>query len=462
MASIEKVIENGICVGCGGCGTATKGRIPIRLSTRGIYQADISNATDADKEIASRVCPFTDESKDEDQIAAEVFDAKLQYDPRLGRYLNMYAGRVTDDKLIPGSSSGGITSWLVCQLLERGEIDGVVHVGFTETPMFGYVVSHSIDDVMGRRKSQYHPASFAKALAQIKGDGKRYALVGVPCAIKSARLAAAEDGELAQQIKFFVGIVCGHLKSTAYAESFAWQVGVPPEKLERVDFRIKDPALTSRQYRFGALEKGTDVMKEAPTLGLVGGNWGHAVFQLDACNYCDDIFAETADVVIGDAWLSKYEIDWRGTNVVVTRNDVIDNILADGVAGGEVGLDNLDTDSVARTQGGNFRHRREGLAVRLADDQAAGRWSPKKRVQPSYEDTTEERIAIVRRRRVLSEKSHDIFIEAKQKKDLNVYLDAIRPMLESYQAVTKMAFTTRVRNKAQREMWKIIRKLQRS
>ncbi|MFB2580909.1 Coenzyme F420 hydrogenase/dehydrogenase, beta subunit C-terminal domain [Herbiconiux sp. P15] len=461
MTTIDQVVESGSCVGCGGCGAATSGRIPVRLTMRGIYQADLTGVSEADKTIGSRVCPFADESKNEDEVAAEVFEPSMPHDSRIGKYKGMYAGRVSDDAAIPGSSSGGITSWLLTQLLERGEVDGVIHVGPTEAALFGYVVSRSVDDVMGRRKSQYHPASFAETLKSVRGDGLRYAIVGVPCAIKSARHVAAEDAVIAGQLKYFVGIVCGHLKSTAYAESFAWQVGVAPDDLATVDFRIKNPEKTSRQYSFGAKSKQTGEWSEAETLSLVGGNWGHAVFQLDACNYCDDIFAETADVVIGDAWLSKYEIDWRGTNVVVTRNDVIDSILAEGAASKAVGLDVLDTDSVAKTQGGNFRHRREGLAVRLADDDAAGKWHPTKRVAPKYSHVTDDRVDIIRKRRSLSAKSHGMFAAAKEADELDVYLDAIRPLIADYQQETKMAFSTRLRNKAQREFWKLAGKFKR-
>ncbi|MGD8194338.1 Coenzyme F420 hydrogenase/dehydrogenase, beta subunit C-terminal domain [Herbiconiux sp. P18] len=461
MTTIDQVVASGTCVGCGGCGVATGGRIPVTLTTRGIYQANLDGVSEADRAIGSRVCPFADESKNEDEVAAEVLDPALPHDDRIGKYRGMYAGRISDDTKIPGSSSGGITSWILTKLLEKGHVDGVIHVGSTETPMFGYVVSRSVDEVMGRRKSQYHPASFAETLRSVRGDGLRYAFVGVPCAIKSARHVSAEDEVLAEQLKFFVGIVCGHLKSTAYAESFAWQVGVPPTDLETVDFRIKNPALTSRQYSFGAKSKSTGEWKEAETLSLVGGNWGHAVFQLDACNYCDDIFAETADVVIGDAWLSKYEIDWRGTNVVITRNAIIDGILAEGVSDGNVGLDNLDTDSVAKTQAGNFRHRREGLAVRLADDDKAGHWHPTKRVAPGYSHVTQERVQLIRNRRELSAESHEIYARAKEANDLGVYLNAIRPLIQSYQQETKMSFRIRLRNKAQREFWKLVRKVQR-
>jgi coenzyme F420-reducing hydrogenase beta subunit len=428
---------------------------------RGYYQADLSAASDADKEIASRVCPFTHESKNEDVLGEERFP-DLPHDSRTGRYRSTFAGRLAEDTELPSSSSGGLTTWLLLQLLEQGEVDGIIHVSGTESPMFGYTVSRTVNEVLDARKSKYHPATFSEALNSVRGDGLRYALVGVPCAIRSARLVAQEDPTLGSQLSFFVGIVCGHLKSSAYAESFAWQLGIAPDDLETVDFRIKDPSLTSRQYSFGAKSRSTGNWVERQTLSLVGGSWGHAVFQLDACNYCDDVFAETADVVIGDAWLPKYEIDWRGTNVIVTRDPTIDRIFRKGAERGELSYDELDTDATARTQAGNFRHRREGLAVRLADDEKAGRWTPRKRVAPGYDHVTPERVALIRKRRTLSTVSHEAFAAAKEARELKVYLDVIKPLINDYQNNTKMTFAVRVRNRLQREMWKALGRMRRS
>ncbi|MCJ1706814.1 Coenzyme F420 hydrogenase/dehydrogenase, beta subunit C-terminal domain [Microbacterium sp. VKM Ac-2923] len=455
---IVNVIERNMCVGCGACGVATGGRIPVTIRPRGYYEADIAGASPADLATASRVCPFTNESEDEDTVAHRLFP-DLPKDGRIGHHRSLFAGRVADDGEIPFSSSGGLTSWTASRLLERGLIDGVIHVGNVEQPMFGYVVSTTIGELRDGRKSKYYPATFDEVLRGIRGDGRRYAFIGIPCAVKALRHVTEQDSTLRDQIAFCLGIVCGHLKTMAYPESFAWQLGIAPDELETVDFRIKDPSLTSRQYKFGARAKGSDRFEEAQTLSLVGGSWGHAVFQLNACNYCDDVFAETADVVFGDAWLSKYEIDWRGTNVVVTRNEVIDEILRAGAQVGQITLEELDPDSVAKTQAGNYRHRRDGLAVRLADDDADGSWRPDKRVKPGYDHVSEERVGLIRNRRNLSEVSQTAFADAKEARDLNVYLNAIKPLIDSYQSQTKMTFVTRVRNKIQRESWKLIRKV---
>lgn len=456
MSSIEKVVSHGSCGGCSGCEVATGRRISVKLPTKGEYEADLSRASEADKLAGSRVCPFSEESRNEDQISYDLYPHP-KHDQRTGRLLSTFAVRIHDDEEITRSSSGGMTTWILVQLLAQADVDGGIHVGDTLSPLFGCVVSRNKDELLAGRKSKYHPASFGEVLQSIKGDGLQD-FAGVPCAVRSARLVAEEDSDLGSQFSYFVGIVCGHLKSTAYAEAFAWQLGVEPENIETVDFRLKDPALTARQYAFGVKDKRDGKWREKQTLSLVGGSCGHAVFQLNACNYCDDVFAETADVVIGDAWLSKYEIDWLYTNVVLTRNAQIEEILKAGAAENAFMHDGLDIDATASTQQGNFRHRRDGLAVRLADDDAAGVWHPPKRVETRYDHMSPERIELIRQRRHLSEVTHDGFARAKDANDLGIYLDVVEPLIEQYQGSTKVRQSTRIRNKAQREMWKLVQK----
>jgi hypothetical protein len=161
----------------------------------------------------------------------------------------------------------------------------------------------------------------------------------------------------------------------------------------------------------------------------LGGNWGHAMFQLKACDYCDDIFAETADIAFGDAWLPKYSDDWRGTNVVVCRTPALDSILRAGAERGELMLETLSVDLAAESQSGNYRHRWDGLSLRLADDQDSGLWAPRKRIKPGSRPLTKTRENIVRLRRNLASFSHEAFAEAKAVGSLDHFKRSVQPLV---------------------------------
>lgn len=460
--SIIDVVNRDICVGCGGCGLATKGKIPITLNTRGYYSADISMATPSDIAIANEFCPFSNESPNEDTLAKTSFP-NLPHDKQIGRYRDLWAGRITDEQELDRSSSGGLTNWLAKELLRQGDVDGIIHVGASDAgPIFEYRISRSIDEVNNQRKSTYYATTLANVLLEVKGDDRRYALVGVPCFITAARLACRQDAELDRALKYFVGIVCGHMKAAGYAESLAWQEGIKPQELKAVDFRIKDPEKSTRHSRFGALRKGESQMIEAASGALVGSLWGHATFQLNACNFCDDIYAETADVVLGDAWLPKYEADSRGANVVVVRHDRFAEILRNGAEQGQLVLDPLGADAVAKAQAGNYRHRHQGLAVRLADDIKAGEWVPQKRINPGYKGATRRRLALIRTRRRLSELSFEHFEAALKADDLNRYLAPMLRLISEYDKLGRQPLWPRIQRRARREVWIIRGKVSKS
>lgn len=432
MPSIDDVLAGGACSGCGACSVATSGRIPITLTPYGARQASTDGASDADKAIASRVCPFARESPDEDAVAAEVFPPTLDHDDRIGRFLKISAAQVASDDYVIDSSSGGMTSWFVGRLLAEGDVDGVIHVGRDEADLFGYRVSYDMDAVLGNRKSAYYATTFADAVSSIEGDGRRYAIVGVPCFITAARHLVRVRPSLADQLVYFVGLVCGHLKTEAFAQLLAWQVGVAPDQLAEVDFRVKHPHRDAQDYSFAARRRGRSQWASKPNRRLFGANWGHAMFQLGACDFCDDIFAETADVVLGDAWLEGFRQDWRGTNVVITRSPRLQEILDSGEGSGAVRVWPLSPDDAAKSQAGNYRHRRDGLAVRLADDIAEGRWVPLKRVKPDADRVGAKRRSLIRQRRALSRTSHAAFAAAREAGSLRTFMRVMRPKVNAY------------------------------
>lgn len=424
MHNIRDVVGTGMCVGCGACSVATGGKIPVEIGRRGSYEASLEGQLERTIDQGDKVCPFSDTTPSETEVAARNYP-DLPADEVLGRYKSIYAGRLTDESKLQGSSSGGLTSWVLSELMTDGHVDGVIHVGRTqgeEGALFEYRISETPSELADHRKSTYYSTSFDDALLEIRGNQRRYAIAGVPCFLTAARHVAERDEVLAQQLQFFVGLVCGHLKSAWFAESMAWQVGVSPQKLQAVDFRIKEAGEPANNYRFGALESGKTEMVTGRTNEMVGGNWGHGMFQMGACNYCDDIFAESADVVLGDAWLPRYSGNSSGTNIVVTRNALFDEMLQGGSERAEIDAETVSVEEAVQSQAGNVRHRRAGLRVRLHDDHMRKRSVPTKRVTASLEGIDPARIRIARVRRAMTEASFKAYERAKDKNDLRVFL----------------------------------------
>lgn len=433
---IEETIARGICIGCGVCSVATGGAVRLERTRTGLYRADVSAADETARRRASSVCPFSDESRDEATLGAPHPPADLAHHELLGSFRRVRMGRYDSSEFLLGSSSGGLVTWLLESLLTSRQVTAVVHVGAVDSAsdeLLACVVSTTVEELRARRKSQYYATTLAEVLNELRSSHHRVAIVGVPCFIRAARLLAAQDPTFEGLFCFYVGLVCGHLKSPLFAESLAWQVGVHPDELASVDFRIKVPSRSASEYDFGARRRGDATLHVARSSQLVGGNWGHGAMQPEACNFCDDIFAETADITFGDAWLPTYAEEWRGTNVVVSRNKELDRMMDEGAKTGELVLVESDAEAAAASQAGGYRHRRQGLAVRLADDLRAGLSVPRKRVEPGYQGLPRRRLRLIRQRRRISERSQSAFLEAKASNSLEHYLRVFRVEVVRYQ-----------------------------
>ena len=380
---LADVVDRDLCIGCGACAALPGSALRIGMGEDGRYRAALRDGADPETEGPYvEVCPFAD-GHDEDELARIFLDAPgAGRDPAIGTHLSVGAGHVTGDGFRDAGSSGGMTSWFLNRLFEEDEIDAVLHVKPGESPtdpLFGFGVSETVGQMRSGAKTRYYPVEMSGVLRHVRERPGRYAVVGVPCFIKAVRLSQLADPLLAERIKFCVGLVCGHLKSARFAESLAWEQGVPPAELTGVDFRVKSD---ERSDRYSVTVDAADgTARTTPTSELSVTDWGMGFFKYTACDYCDDVLAETADITFGDAWLPEFTGDPKGDNIVVTRSraakDVVDR------NSGALQLTDISAERAARSQDAGLRHRREGLAYRLARELQAGRRVQRKRVEPS-------------------------------------------------------------------------------
>jgi coenzyme F420-reducing hydrogenase beta subunit len=429
--SPKDIVRSGLCIGCGSC----------------VAQSDDSSAVmDFDRyghylphgsvqwmrrrsEEFSRTCPFSPVAADENQIATQLYPAAEQHDRCIGRYLSAYVGYVATDGFREQGSSGGMVSWTLAELLRKGLVDGVAHVAPVEDPQgegrfFRYRIARTMEEIRGGAKSRYYPVELSDVIRTIRANPGRYAVVGVPCFIKALNLLRREDPVIAERVVFTLGLFCGHMKSARMVESFAWQMGVAVEDIQRVEYRLKDPTRAASTYTAQlTLTDGRVVRKD--WWNLADGDWGAGFFMNAACNFCDDVVAETADISFGDAWVEPYSSDGRGTNVVIIRSPVVDKLVADAIAEGRLQLEAVDSEFVTQTQAAGFRQRREGLAYRLywrRRGLARFKVQPRKRVAPDARTPTRRRKLIYRMRAFITAWSHRLFWLARRTKRPQIFI----------------------------------------
>ncbi|ACG78709.1 coenzyme F420-reducing hydrogenase, beta subunit [Phenylobacterium zucineum HLK1] len=437
--SPREVVAAGLCIGCGGCaagGRTAGARVGFdrfgRLRPEG-PKAWLGRRS----EVFARTCPSSPAARDEDALALELYPDAPFADPCIGRFRAAYVGAAAEGDFRAAGSSGGMVTWTAAELMRRGLIDGVAHVKPApsprgQAPFFRYGVSRSEAELRAGAKSRYYPIEMSGVLDEIRRTPGRYAVVGVPCFIKAVRLLCREDPVLRERVAFTLGLFCGHMKSARLVESFAWQLGTQVEAVEAVDFRAKDPGRPANWYTAHLrLKDGSE--RRQDWWHLADGDWGAGFFQYPACDFCDDVTAETADISFGDAWVEPYSSDGRGTNVVVVRSSALAAILAQGIEEGRLDLSPVDADFVHGTQAAGFRQRREGLSLRLAGRRRG--LTPRKRVPARAPSLTWRRRAVYRLRQAIAAGSHRVFWAAQRLRWPGLYTRWARASLAVYQGL---------------------------
>lgn len=427
--SLRDITASGLCIGCGAC-AGTIADTQMAWDHFGQYKPSSTPHQEREpSRVLAQTCPFSPTASNEDEIASARFPAAPHQDARLGRYETAFVGAVREEPYRQQGSSGGMVSWVAAELLRRGLVDGVAHVRpGKDGTYFRYGISRSVEAVHQGAKSRYYPVELSGVLEEIRSVPGRYAIVGIPCFIKAIHLARAQDPVLAERIGYTLGLFCGHMKSARLVESFAWQMNTVIEAVRRPEFRLKGPERPANWYT-AQLTLTDNSVRQKDWWHLGDGDWGAGFFQNSACNFCDDVLGETADISFGDAWVEPYSSDWRGTNVVVVRSPLLRDIVAEGMASEKLDLQPVDADYIANTQAAGFRQRREGLAYRLTWRRRG--LQPRKRVAPSRALPFQRKL-IYRLRYGTSAWSHRVFWLARWQHAPTIYVAWAHAALRLY------------------------------
>ncbi|HEY8591487.1 MAG TPA: Coenzyme F420 hydrogenase/dehydrogenase, beta subunit C-terminal domain [Sphingomicrobium sp.] len=432
LVSPDEIVRSGLCIGCGSC-AATQGGA-MQWDRDGFLKPQLPSPREP-SETFSHQCPFSPAAANEDQIAGERFPAPAEIDPRIGRFVAAYVGHAVEDPFRRNGSSGGLTSWVAAELLRSGAVDGVAHVAPTDPAnegFFAYRISRNLEDLSRGAKSRYYPVELSSVLREIRDTPGRYAVVGVPCFIKAIHLLRRLDPVIRERVTHTLGLFCGHQKSAAMVESFAWQLGTEVQRVRALDYRIKDESRPANWYR-AHLELDDGGVAEQDWWHLADGDWGAGFFQNPACNWCDDVVGETADVSFGDAWVQPYSSDGRGTNVMIVRSAEVAELVDAARLDGRLQLEPVNADFIAGTQAAGLRHRRDGLAYRLTWRKRGIK--PPKRVAPSA-DLPLRRKLVYRLRFAIAARSHQMLRLARRLGRPGLYTRWARASLHLYQSVT--------------------------
>ncbi|MEQ4671089.1 Coenzyme F420 hydrogenase/dehydrogenase, beta subunit C-terminal domain [Providencia manganoxydans] len=363
---INYVVKNDLCTGCGLCTLAcSNNSLKMELNEYGFYVPVKIKECNSECQCI-KVCPFNPtpdlEVQTENEIANIFLQENLHIQSQIGRYTGLYTGYSIENRL--SSSSGGIATYILTELLKKGIIQHVICVKESKIAEkhYEYTISSTEEELKRASKTKYYPVTLENSLKKIKDLNGNVAIVGVACFIKGIRLAQYYDPSLKEKINFLIGIICGGIKSTFFAEYLASKTGVSPTEYTKPNFRVKDINSTASDYAFSCTNKIGE--EKLIKMWKVGDMWGTGLFKANACDFCDDVTTELADISLGDAWLEPFSNDGKGTNVIVTRSKLAEKLLQEGISKKEISITKLPKERFIASQQGSFNHRHTGLLYR--------------------------------------------------------------------------------------------------
>lgn len=376
----DSVVDQDLCIGCGACLYPEKNRDLNMSWNKEGFLIPMENIKNSTSENNLKVCPFNPfpdkEVRTENEIASIFLPNTPNKHPIIGRFFNTYAGYSSKYRLT--SSSGGMATYLIDSLFINKIVDAVITVKYGEKSFYEYSIVRSDDNILSSSETKYYPVSFGSIIDQLKNSEERFAIVGVACFIKSIRLLQHYHSELKEKIKFTIGIICGGVKSNFYTEFLSGKLHIQPNQIKDPKFRIKNYKSTAGDYSFKCTNNITNTDSEL-RIASVGDMWGTGMFKAKACDFCDDLTTELADISLGDAWIEPYKKDGRGTNVIVTRSILAEKLINDGIKEHKLIIDTIPTELFIKSQRGNFNHRHLGLGYRMKEAKKKGDYIPPKR-----------------------------------------------------------------------------------
>lgn len=430
-SNLNKVVSGGYCVGCGAC--AFVSGTNMNLNPYGEYVPDLDKIQSKENNIieaAEFVCPSLNPKYNENTLSEHFFNTGNDYRSKyVGNFINIYGGYVKEGQYRNNGTSGGFGTYIGAKLFEKGMIDGVIHVKENKREslsdvFFKYGLSESMEEILAGARTKYHVIELSEVLEILKNKDGKYLLVGLPCMIKAVRRIQLKNPIIFSKIKYTASLICGHLKSVNWTLSLAWGKGIDPEYATKFKYRTKGEGISARDYFFTAYSDSVEIVEDSSN--VVGGKFNQGALMLEACNFCDDVVGETADITIGDAWLPQFEVDSQGTNMLIVRNSEINEMLNECLDSDQVSLVDLTEAQAKDAQSGGFRQRKEGLSYRLKQKDKKKIWRPEKRVQAGEFSLMPLRRLIYFMRHKVSEKSRLHFLRALEFNDYGYYANRLR------------------------------------
>jgi coenzyme F420 hydrogenase subunit beta len=347
--NIQKVINNGLCLGCGFCSFDPKVKKMIYSKQKGMFIPDVS--MHEDYSIANSICPGKGYKIIEK--SSNLFSEARNYSIELGYYNTLYAAHSNNKKTLEYASSGGIMTEILIYLLKEKIVDKVAVTKFIYPPKgirTKTFLTDDIQEIYNSQGSKYCPVDASEFVCSLKDNNEKFAYVGTPCQIASLRYICNINKNIESKLVITIANFCGGFKN--YNQIYKIS--------KRHSISYKDISF----FRFrGGGQPGSMIVKDANGKSFevaypkYGGYTGYS--KLLRCHLCVDATGELADICCGDAWLDRFLKKNEPWSIVICRTNFTKKIINEMSNSSKICTEDITASEVISSQKINISSKKE-------------------------------------------------------------------------------------------------------
>lgn len=335
--SLQGVIDNDMCIGCGAC-TFADPTVSVTLHpTKLIYEPNSPG-----NQTAAAVCPAV-------QVDFAGLHERVFPGLAVGEYGvvdSVLLAQSTNEGRNMNASSGGLIKELLLHLLSRPDVDGIIALGHVEGLDFEAKLiteAEGIDELPG---SIYHNLSQPKAIELLRENEGRFVLVAIPCQLEGIYQYIFEcEPHLADRIHTTVGLLCGWQYGHHAIKAICEYLGADYDQIVDIAYRGGGPV--------GKLRIRTRDGREVSASRRV--DFGYQVafdrhFNTPRCHTCINHSNFLADIVVGDAWLPSTVFTKSGISLLICRKPATRTAVDELIAAGRVVASEVTTEEIRESQ----------------------------------------------------------------------------------------------------------------
>lgn len=312
LETIEEVVKNNQCTGCGGCAAALPNLLEMaETEDESRRPTGMENLREWDQAFAARACPQIREKSA--KVKNDILTAAW------GPVLEVWEGFAADEEIRFKGSSGGAITALSLSAINSMDFHGTLHVkAQKDNPRLNEAaLSTNREELLSGAGSRYAPASICDGLHLLEESSAPNVVVGKPCDIHSVkRLAKLDPMRIGRHIGLTVSIFCAGTPSNKGTEALLDYLNPDNDKdLQQLKYRGEGwPGKMAASWKTENGEVRTYETSYAK-------GWGDILqkHRQWSCMTCKDHTGEYADISVGDPWQKPTSEDQLGSSLIVVR-----------------------------------------------------------------------------------------------------------------------------------------------